>query len=176
MHPLPEPSDLGTIDDRTPPAVGGTLGHPKLDGGGADVDHRVPRPQLAALAYWTQNSLPSGSCITTQNSPRSCISSSTDAPASVRRATSAPIALTRSPWSSIPVAALMSRCTRFLTTFPSGTCWKNSRGPTPSGSITARPEFPGPPGTARARSASSHGRTPPGGGSSSYPSASPQNV
>src|SRR3954452_6122485 len=176
MHALPQPSDLGAIDDRTPPSVGGMLCHPNLDGGAADVDHGAPRPQLVALAYWTQNSLPSGSCITTQNSPRSCISCSTDAPASVRRATSAPIALTRSSWSSIPVAALMSRCTRFLTTFPSGTCWKNSRGPTPSGSITALREFHWSSGTSQARSASSHESNPPAGGCSSYPSASPQNV
>ena len=32
---------------------------------------------------------------------------------------------------------LRSRCTRFFTTLPSGTFWKNTRGPAPSGSTTA---------------------------------------
>ena len=53
-----------------------------------------------------------------------------------RRSASASSAAIRSSPSS-PGAARTSRCTRFLAVLPSGTFWKNSRGPTLSGSLTA---------------------------------------
>jgi hypothetical protein len=60
----------------------------------------------------------------------------------------------------------------FLTTLPSGTRWKYSRGPTPDGSTQANPEpcFSG----GRARSNSSHVAKPFGGDAGTYPNTSHQ--
>ncbi len=60
-------------------------------------------------------------------------------------------------------AARTSRCTRFLACFPSGTRWKNSRGPAPSGSVTAEASLRFSGGTPMAFSASSHDVKLPGG-------------
>ena len=58
------------------------------------------------------------------------------APSATSRAHSASSAATRSSPTS-PVPTRTSRCSRFLTTLPSGTRWKNSRGPAPEGSMHA---------------------------------------
>src|SRR3954453_24034293 len=65
--------------------------------------------------YSTQNSLPSGSCMTTSSSP----SRRTDAPRAWRRATS----------SEIPPGARRSKCRRFLAVFSSGTRLNHMFGP-----------------------------------------------
>ncbi len=62
------------------------------------------------------------------------------APSGISRAHSASSAARRSSPTS-PVPTRTSRCTRFFTTLPSGTRWKYSRGPTPVGSVQARPEL-----------------------------------
>ena len=84
--------------------------------------------------------LPSMSCITMHDS----LSSSASSPHAYRaertsRAHSASSAARRSSPAS-PVPTRTSRCSRFLTTLPSGTRWKNSRGPTPEGSTQANAE------------------------------------
>lgn len=86
-----------------------------------------------------QNSLPSGSVIT-MNPPLIGGSGSwrrtRAAPRATRRSHSASSAAIRaSP--SRPGAARTSRWTRFLAVLSSGTRWKNSRGPSPSGSSSA---------------------------------------
>src|SRR6202035_3805 len=88
-----------------------------------------------------QHSLPSISCITRHDSLWSSAGSSRTrtAPSGTSRAHSASSAARRSSPTS-PVPARTSRCTRFLTTLPSGTRWKNSRGPTPEGSTHANRE------------------------------------
>jgi hypothetical protein len=88
-----------------------------------------------------QNSLPSTSCITRHDSLWSSASNSRTrtAPSGTSRAHSASRAASRSSPTS-PVPTRTSRCSRFLTTFPSGTRWKNSRGPTPVGSTHANAE------------------------------------
>ncbi len=62
-----------------------------------------------------------------------------------------------------PGAARTSRCTRFLTRLGSGTRWKNSRGPEPSGSTTAEASWCRSGGTPMAVSAASHESKPSGG-------------
>ena len=88
-----------------------------------------------------QNSLPSTSCITRHDSLWSSASNSRTrtAPSGTSRAHSASRAARRSSPTS-PVPTRTSRCSRFLTTLPSGTRWKNSRGPTPEGSTQANAE------------------------------------
>src|SRR5215472_17051935 len=87
------------------------------------------------------NSLPSTSCITRHDSLSSSAGSSRTrtAPSATSRAHSASSAATRSSPTS-PVPTRTSRCSRFLTTLPSGTRWKNSRGPAPEGSTHANHE------------------------------------
>jgi pimeloyl-ACP methyl ester carboxylesterase len=103
----------------------------------------------SARLYWAmfaatqsrQNSLPSMSCITRHDSFWSSASSSRTrtAPSGTSRAHSASSAARRSlPTSLVPTRT--SRCSRFLTTLPSGTRWKNNRGPAPEGSTHANAE------------------------------------
>jgi uncharacterized membrane protein len=83
----------------------------------------------------TQNSLPSGSRITTDLPRMSSARQATLAPASTRRLTCS----STSRWRSVPrtsgPATRTSRWTRFFAVLASGTRWKYSRGPRPSGSI-----------------------------------------
>ena len=85
----------------------------------------------ASATQSRQNSLPSTSCITRHDSLCSSASSSRTraAPSGTSRAHSASSAARRSSPTS-PVPTRTSRCTRFLTTLPSGTRWKNSGGRT----------------------------------------------
>src|SRR5215510_864265 len=87
------------------------------------------------------NSLPSISRITMHDSLSSSAGSSRTrtAPSATSRAHSASSVARRSSPTS-PVPTRTSRCSRFLTTLPSGTRWKNSRGPTPEGSMHANHE------------------------------------
>ena len=88
-----------------------------------------------------QNSLPSMSCITRHDSLSSSAgrSRTRTAPSGTSREHSASSAARRSSPTS-PVPTRTSRCSRFLTTLPSGTRWKNNRGPEPEGSTHANAE------------------------------------
>lgn len=77
--------------------------------------------------YWTQNSLPSGSCMTARCSESVSIRAATDAPASISRLISSSTARRRPSGYVPPAAALMSIWRRFLTSFSSETGWKNNR-------------------------------------------------
>src|SRR5688572_26747841 len=113
------------------------------------------------------------SCITRQDSstPSAGRSRTRTAPSTTSRAHSASSAATRSSPTS-PVPTRTSRCNRFLTTLPSGTRWKNRRGPTPVGSTHANadPWCSG----GSARSNSSQVANPSGGGGTTYPNTSHQ--
>jgi len=97
--------------------------------------------RMFAATQSRQNSLPSMSCMTMHDSFSSSAGSSRTrtAPSATSRAHSASSAARRSSPTS-PVPTRTSRCTRFLTTLPSGTRWKYSRGPTPVGSMHANDE------------------------------------
>jgi polyphosphate kinase 2 (PPK2 family) len=109
------------------------------------VPHVVARIGLADTgrldAQSRSNSLPSMSCITMHDSLSSSAGSSRTrtAPSATSRVHSASSVARRSAPTS-PVPTRTSRCTRFLTTLPSGTRWKNSRGPLPEGSTHANHE------------------------------------
>ncbi len=113
-----------------------------------------------------QNSLPSGSCITMMPASMAVgsIRRNRLAPSATSRSHSASSASIRSS-PSRPGAARTSRWTRFFTVLPSGTCWKNSRGPLPSGSCTAERELRSSGGTPQASRASSQVANPSGGSS-----------
>ena len=88
-----------------------------------------------------QNSLPSGSVITMKPALIGGRGLDRGVPASLRARRAArtrPPARPSAPRPRSPGAARTSRCTRFLATLSSGTCWKNSRGPCPSGSSIGR--------------------------------------
>src|SRR5687768_12737427 len=119
-----------------------------------------------------QNSLPSMSCITMHESVPSYSSRTRVAPSGTSRAHSASSAASRSSPTS-PVPTRTSRCTRFLATLPSGTRWKNSRGPTPEGSTQANHEPCSSGGNERWKS--SHVANSSGGGGTTYPNTSHQN-
>jgi adenosine deaminase len=123
--------------------------------------------------YVTQNSLPSGSSITTV-SEGSRWRPATDAPASTSLLACASIFCSASG-SSGPAEQRMSRCTRFLAVLPSGTFWRKIRGPSPSGSTIAHwsPNFSS--GMPYDRNRSSRVSNPGGSGWVMYPSASDQN-
>ena len=115
------------FDTRSVPAYTGQRRRP------AGADGRS-----VAATQSRQNSLPSMSCITMHDSlsPSAASSRTRTAPSPTSRAHSASSAARRSSPTS-PVPTRTSRCSRFLTTLPSGTRWKNSRGPTPEGSMHA---------------------------------------
>jgi hypothetical protein len=119
-----------------------TVGAPR-DGAPRDGElHQSTREGATFAATQSrQNSLPSMSCITRHDSLSSSASRSRTrtAPSATSRAHSASSAARRSSPTS-PVPTRTSRCSRFLTTLPSGTRWKNSRGPTPEGSMHANAE------------------------------------
>ncbi len=153
-------------------------------GGGRLRDRRqhrrhppAERPRRAGSgltsAQSRQNSLPSTSCITRHDSFSSSASSSCTrtAPSGSSRAHSASSVARRSSPTS-PVPTRTSRCSRFLATLPSGTRWKNSRGPAPVGSTHAYDEPCCSGGSER--SASSQLANPSGGGGTTYPSTSHQ--
>ena len=114
------------------PAVRTRLFQP-FGGPGPCVTGDCARAQRAVPQ--TQNSLPSGSRITAQWTPRSACSSTRVAP---RPRAAPPASPTRSRWTSSgtegPPPARRSMCTRFLMVLASGTFWKNRRG-WPSASI-----------------------------------------
>src|SRR5450759_3585374 len=86
------------------------------------------------------------------------------APRSARRVASASSAAIRSS-PTLPGAARTSRCSRFLAVLPSGTRWKNSRGPdSPSGGSAAERLLCSWGGTPQASSALSQLSKPAGGG------------
>ena len=122
--------------------------------------------QRRAAAYQSRsNSLPSGSAIVMQPASSGGAGSrrlSRVAPCAASRSASASRAAIRASPAS-PGAARMSRCTRFLTCLRSGTRWKNSRGPRPSGSTTAEASLRFSGGTPIASRACSHDSKPAGG-------------
>jgi uncharacterized membrane protein len=90
--------------------------------------------RLGRLPQVTQNSLPSGSRMTTALPRISSSRQATLAPAFSRRATCSSTRCWRSsPRTSRP-ATRTSRWTRFFAVLGSGTRWKYSRGPSPAGS------------------------------------------
>src|SRR5882757_10907594 len=113
------------------------------------------------------------SCITRHDSstPSAGSSRTRTAPSATSRAHSASSAARRSSPTS-PVPTRTSRCSRFLATFPSGTRWKYSRGPTPEGSPQANDESRSSGGCERLKS--SQVANPSGGGGTTYPSTSHQ--
>src|SRR5207244_3884697 len=80
------------------------------------------------------------------------------------------VARRSSPTSPVPTRT--QRCTRFLTTLPSGTRWKNSRGPTPEGSLQANDEPCRSGGSDLSKT--SQVANPFGGGGTTYPNTSHQ--
>lgn len=133
---------------------------PRRDSRGR-ADHKKVRPgRPLAPSQSRQNSLPSMSCITRHDSstPSAGSSRTRTAPSATSRAHSASSTATRSSPTS-PVPTRTSRCSRFLTTLPSGTRWTNSRGPPPDGSTQANAEPRRSSG--RARSKSPHVAYPP---------------
>src|SRR4051812_26925319 len=116
----------------------------------------------------TQNSLPSGSAITTWSGRPSTMSSyCTVAPAAVSRATASTTRSHRvSQGTSRPPPAWMSKCRRFFATFPSGTLRKLMFGSTPSGSLRYAPSFHSASGTPWCADHASQLANPAGGGRS----------
>ena len=133
----------------------------------------TPEGATSAATQSRSNSLPSTSCITRHDSLSSSASSSRTrtAPSAISRAHSASSTARRSSPTS-PVPTRTSRCSRFLTTLPSGTRWKNSRGPAPEGSMHANHEPRSSGGSVRSKS--SQVANPSGGGGTTYPSTSHQ--
>ena len=121
-----------------------------------------------------QNSLPSG-----RPSPRTVAeplgseTRSRVAPSPTSRSASASRRCRRSS-PVAPGAARTSRCSRFFTVFGSGTRWKNSRGPAPSGSTTADRELRSSSGTPQASSASSQLAYGGGGAAARTPAPPPR--
>lgn len=119
-----------------------TVGAPRDGDPRDDEPHHSTRDDVTFTATQSrQNSLPSTSCITRHDSlwPSAGSSRTRTAPRATSRAHSASSTARRSSPTS-PIPTRTSRCSRFLTTLPSGTRWKNSRGPTPEGSMHANAE------------------------------------
>lgn len=127
----------------------------------------TPAPYTQSI----QNSLPSMSSIGMHESLPSYSVCTCTAPSGTSRAHSASSAARRSLPTS-PVPTRTSRCTRFLTAFPSGTRWKYSRGPTPEGSMQANHESRCSGDCERWKS--SQVANPSGGGGTTYPNTSHQ--
>lgn len=137
-------------------------------------DQRGPSgcPDLRlGIAQSIQNSLPSMSSMGMHESLPSYSVCTCTAPSGTSRAHSASSAARRSLPTS-PVPTRTSRCTRFLTAFPSGTRWKYSRGPTPEGSMQANHASRCSGDCERLKS--SQVANPSGGGGTTYPNTSHQ--
>src|SRR4051812_2995543 len=121
----------------------------------------------------TQNSLPSGSRMTTWSSRSPCRDrEATEPPASTSTATMPSMRASRWGWSMWrPPATWRSRCSRFLAVLGSGTFRKLIEGSTPCGSSSDAPSPHSSSGTSKCRSQSSHVSQPFGGGASTYPRA-----
>src|SRR4029077_18137770 len=119
-----------------PAGRGNDLAHLDAVQGDVGVGVGLSPPVAWLLHQSRQNSLPSGSCIVTQNVPISSFSYSLVAP-SPTSSSSRSLRRARRASPSSPGADRTSRCTRFLAAFPSGTFWKKMRGPFPSGSRIA---------------------------------------
>lgn len=117
------------------------LQRPDRSGAVLRPGQREQKEDTFAAPQSRQNSLPSMSCIGMHDSlvPSASSVCTCTAPSATSRAHSAwSVARRSSPTSPVPTRT--SRCSRFLTTFPSGTRWKYSRGPTPEGSLQANHE------------------------------------
>ena len=158
-----------------PPTAWRPTAHsPTADSPTADAPASVaPTADAPTRDQSRSNSLPSMSCITMVDSSSSSAGSTRTqtAPSFSSRARSACRVARRSAPTS-PVPTRTSRWTRFLTTLPSGTRWKNSRGPTPDGSTQANAE-PWLSGGSEL-SNSSQLANPSGGGGTTYPNTSHQ--
>lgn len=139
--------------------------------GGARLAAAPPHFSGSENAQSIQNSLPSMSCIGMHESLPSYRVCTCTAPSGTSRAHSASSAASRSSPTS-PVPTRTSRCTRFLTTLPSGTRWKNRRGPTPDGSLQANHASRCSGGCELLKS--SQVANPSGGGGTTYPNTSHQ--